>query len=222
MNTSGIKRKISNFFNFLIKIATDKKTWILLLGMFMIYKMKNFPREISTSQFMQYLNSSKNFIKELYNLNNNMLVFETLEKSQYICHYPVTNVESFNAILLRKEVEFECFSGFRAFIENPYNHIYFLSAAIGMLSANVLPSEMMKYRKYFAKKSLHKLTEEEIFSEFIANENVKNQIKVIIDQLKNPEKYEEKNIKLVKGVLVYGKPGTGKTLLARVNLKIML
>ena len=130
MIISGIKRKIWKFFNFLI--ATDKKSWLLLFCMVLIYIDKNFPIEMSTDEFWQILDSWKKIIKELYNLNNNKLIFETFENEKYICNCSVTNPESFNEILLSKGVKFECFSGGKALWENPYYQLNCLTAITGL------------------------------------------------------------------------------------------
>lgn len=46
-------------------------------------------------------------------------------------------------------------------------------------------------------------------------EEVKNEVRDIIEIIKNRDKYENYGVRIPKGVLLYGPPGTGKTLLAK-------
>jgi len=53
------------------------------------------------------------------------------------------------------------------------------------------------------------------FDDVAGCDEVKEELQEIIDFLKNPEKYTKLGAKIPKGVLLYGSPGTGKTLIAR-------
>jgi len=53
------------------------------------------------------------------------------------------------------------------------------------------------------------------FDDVAGNEEAKEEVKEIVDFLKNPDRYIDLGAKIPKGVLLVGPPGTGKTLLAK-------
>ena len=53
------------------------------------------------------------------------------------------------------------------------------------------------------------------FDDVAGNDEAKEEVKEIVDFLKNPDRYLELGAKIPKGVLLVGPPGTGKTLLAK-------
>ncbi|QIA28129.1 ATP-dependent metallopeptidase FtsH/Yme1/Tma family protein [Thermaerobacter sp. PB12/4term] len=76
-------------------------------------------------------------------------------------------------------------------------------------------SRVMQFAKSRAR--LHQPDEKRriTFDDVAGYEEVKEELKEIVDYLKNPRRYIELGARIPKGVLLYGPPGTGKTHMAR-------
>jgi len=69
--------------------------------------------------------------------------------------------------------------------------------------------------KYSKSKKSHATNTTESLEDIIGLEDVKKEIEYYMDFIKNKENYESWNVKVPKGVLLVGSPGTGKTMLVR-------
>ena len=75
-------------------------------------------------------------------------------------------------------------------------------------------NKVMSFGKSQAK-LLGKETPKVTFADVAGVDEAKEELQEVIDFLKNPSKFKQLGAKIPKGVLLYGPPGAGKTLLAR-------
>jgi cell division protease FtsH len=87
--------------------------------------------------------------------------------------------------------------------------IYFLRRSASMAGGGALSLGRSKAKRYDASSTRVS------FEDVAGIDEVEDELKEIVDFLKNPDRYRKLGAAIPKGVLLSGPPGTGKTLLAR-------
>ena len=68
-----------------------------------------------------------------------------------------------------------------------------------------------------SKNQAQRIISDKKFTDIAGNEEVKEEVKELVDYLKQPQKYSAAGARIPKGILLGGPPGTGKTLIAKAT-----
>lgn len=156
--------------------------------------------------------------KEFYeNIENNNIESVKIEKDKvefkikddnnlYYTDNP--NYENFKRELLLKDIQVKDVSNDNIAEEIyniAFNTIFFALIIFGITK---LCSYMRKTFKVIKKVDTR-------FSDIAGMDDLKKDMKLVVEVLKNPKEYKEKGIRQIKGIIFEGPPGNGKTLFAK-------
>jgi len=188
---------------------------IMLFNSFNNIPVTGVPKEITYSQFYQTLKNDPQSIKKVTKTEN-LLQGDYTDNTKFFVNTPDNDPEMLS--LMRQNLKiFEIKPPRTFWITLLFNlgPILLLIFFWWMMAARgeQLGSRVMSFGK--VKSKIQTNTEKATFDDVAGVEEAKEELKEVIEFLKDPKKFQKLGGKIPKGVLLVGPPGCGKTLIAR-------
>lgn len=197
--------------------------WILAIIIFyLLVSSMNMPitgvtKEITYSEFYRVLKDNPMQIKSLVKVENE-LQGEFSDNTKFRLNIPDNDQELLN-IIRQNVINFEVRPArtFLAAIIFNFGPILLLIILWWAMASRgeQLGNRIMSFGKMRPKIHSERANEKVTFNDVAGVDEAKEELKEVIEFLKDPRRFQKLGGKIPKGVLLVGQPGTGKTLLAR-------
>ncbi|MCX5702146.1 MAG: ATP-dependent zinc metalloprotease FtsH [Candidatus Omnitrophica bacterium] len=175
------------------------------------------PKEIAYSDFYNILNNNPEKIKSVAKIET-LLQGEFVDSSKFFVNIPDNDQELLN--LMRKNLRHFEVKPARTLWANLF---YSLGPVVLLIffwwmmasKGEQLGNKIFSFGKVRAKLHSEKEGERITFNDVAGVDEAKEELKEVIEFLKDPKKFEKLGGRIPKGVLLVGPPGCGKTLIAK-------